>query len=391
MAATPTVLDKEGDPVEPRLDPGHIGQGRGQPFGQQSRARSGHRAVDDGQERAAPFARQRLGEFQVTPGRGIDLHHRAVGAGRRQAARAREARHTIDLGQRQIVEQRTRGGDFRPARIAKGFQRADAVGAVQALARVFGIEPAGGQRRQDVLELAAQPRHVVARQKGLRHQQFAGRDPLQRGGQQTRAALGGQRLHPDLTGGHVQPGQSEFVAHIRAGREVVVAARVKQRVLAQRARRDDPHDLAPDDGFRAALFRLGRVLHLFAHRDAVPGPDQARQVLLGRVHGHAGHRHRFALMLAARRQSDVEGLCRGDRVIEEQLVEIAHAEKQQAVGIGRLGLLPLGEHGRGAVGDHCGRVRTGPGNIHGEPSSYTPAHAVPKPCAHVTGTHEFEA
>ncbi len=390
MAAPPTVLDKKGDPVEPRLDPGHIGQGRGQPFGQKSRARSGHRAVDDGQKRAAPFARQRLGEFQVAPGRGIDLHHRAVGARRRQAARAREARHTIDLGQRQIVEQRTRGGDFRAARIAKGFQRADAVSVVQALARVFGVEPASGQRRQDVLELTAQPRHVVARQKGLRQQQFAGRDPRQRGGQQASAAIGRQRLHPNLAGGHVQPGKPKFFAHSRAGCEVVVAARVEERVLAQRTRRDDAHDLSPDDGFRPALFRLGRIFHLFADCDAVPGPDKARQVLFGRVHGHAGHRHRLALVLAARRQRDVEGLCRRDRVVEEQLVEIAHAEKQQAVGIGRLRLLPLGEHGRGAVGDHCGRVRTGPGNIHGEPSSYTPAYAVPKPRVHVTGTREFE-
>ena len=55
--------------------------------------------------------------------------------------------------------------------------------------------------------------------------------------------------------------------HLDEGREVIVAARIQQRFLGQRARRDQPHHVAFDDRLVAALFRFSAGLfHLFADR-----------------------------------------------------------------------------------------------------------------------------
>jgi malate dehydrogenase (oxaloacetate-decarboxylating)(NADP+) len=60
---------------------------------------------------------------------------------------------------------------------------------------------------------------------------------------------------------------------------------------------------------------------------------------------HAAHRDVLALMLAALGQRDAERAAGDFRVLEEQLVEIAHAVEQQRIGIGRLDLDEL-LHGR---------------------------------------------
>jgi len=69
-------------------------------------------------------------------------------------------------------------------------------------------------------------------------------------------------------------------------------------------------------------------------RDSVTTLDQAREVGFGRMGRHAAHRDRFAGILSAFRESDVEA-GRGDPgIVEEQLEKIAHAVKEQ--GIARL-------------------------------------------------------
>ena len=109
--------------------------------------------------------------------------------------------------------------------------------------------------------------------------------------------------------------------------------RVEQPVLGQRAGRDDAHDGAAHRRLAAALLGLGRVLHLLADGDLEALADQAREIGLGGMHRHAAHRDVGALVLAALGQRDVERRRRLDRVVEEQLVEIAHAIEQQAVGM----------------------------------------------------------
>ncbi len=95
-------------------------------------------------------------------------------------------------------------------------------------------------------------------------------------------------------------------ARARDRQQIVVAPRVEQRVLGQRAGRDQPHDVAPHHALAAALLRLGRVLDLLADRDAMAERDQAVQIFVGAMDRHAAHRDVAAEMLAALGQHDAE-------------------------------------------------------------------------------------
>ena len=72
------------------------------------------------------------------------------------------------------------------------------------------------------------------------------------------------------------------------------------------------------------------------------------QVELGTVHRHAAHRDVLAGVAAAFGQRDVQGGGRGHGVGEEQLVEVAHAEEQQRLGMLPLERLELRDHRAGA-------------------------------------------
>ena len=128
--------------------------------------------------------------------------------------------------------------------------------------------------------------------------------------------------------------------------EIVVAPRIEQRVLGERAGGDQPRDAALHDALCAALLRLGRILGLLAHRDAEARRDQLVQILVRAHHRHAAHRDVGAVD-ACRAWS---ARCRargGDLgVLEEQLVEIAHPVEQQAIRIRRLDLQILLHHRR---------------------------------------------
>ena len=96
--------------------------------------------------------------------------------------------------------------------------------------------------------------------------------------------------------------------------------------------------------------RCFRVLHLLCHRDAEAAADQASEIGFGGVVRHAAHRYRRARVLSAMGQRDVQGGGGSFRVSEEQLVEVAHAEEHQRVGMFRLGGEPLRHRRGGAVG-----------------------------------------
>ncbi len=64
--------------------------------------------------------------------------------------------------------------------------------------------------------------------------------------------------------------------------------------------------------------------------------------------GHPAHGDVLAQMLAALGEHDAERFGRGDGVLEEQLVEVAHPVEEQAVGIGGLDLKELRHRGRDA-------------------------------------------
>ena len=163
----------------------------------------------------------------------------------------------------------------------------------------------------------------------------------------------------ELAGRDVDPGQRQALLAARQRGEEVVAARLEQAVLGQRAGGDEADDLAPHQRLGAAPPRRRRVLGLLADRDLEALPDQALEVALGAVDRHAAHRDVVALVAAALGQRDVERRRRELRVLEEQLVEVAHAEEQEAARMLGLERLILGDHRRGGgrwlAGGHATR------------------------------------
>ena len=71
---------------------------------------------------------------------------------------------------------------------------------------------------------------------------------------------------------------------------------------------------------------------------------------------HARHHHRLASRLAAPRQGDVEQPGSLLRIGIKQLVEVAHAVKQQRVGVAGFEAKVLGHHGR-VPGKRCRKGR----------------------------------
>ena len=137
---------------------------------------------------------------------------------------------------------------------------------------------------------------------------------------------------PVLTSTNASPAPPRST--IAGGQEVVRSGR-QQPVLDQRPRRDDPHDLAPDQP-------PGRHLaDLVADRHPVAVLDQPRDVPLGGVVRHAGHRDALAPPDVAAGQHDLERLGDEPRVLVERLVEVAQTEEEDRVRMARLHLQVL--------------------------------------------------
>ena len=124
-------------------------------------------------------------------------------------------------------------------------------------------------------------------------------------------------------------------------------AGIEQQLLGERAGGDEPHHVTADHRFRPALLGLGRVLGLLADGDAEALGDQTLEIVVGGMDRHAAHGNVLAKMLAALGERDAERARGEGRIVEEQLVEVAHAIEQEAVGVGRLDLQVLRHHGRG--------------------------------------------
>ncbi|MHC2948546.1 hypothetical protein ACVIJX_005694 [Bradyrhizobium diazoefficiens] len=183
-------------------------------------------------------------------------------------------------------------------------------------------------------------------------------DPRQRCGELAARAF----RHHEFGGRDVDPCEPEAVAAGgRAGardrQQVIVGARIEQRVLGQRAGRDQPHHAAAHHALVAARFRGGGILGLLADRDPVAGRDQAVQIILGALDRNAAHRDVRALVLAALGQHDAERLGGDLGVLEEQFVEVAHPVEQQQALMRRLDLQVLFHHRRDARGGF--RLRRG--------------------------------
>jgi hypothetical protein len=97
---------------------------------------------------------------------------------------------------------------------------------------------------------------------------------------------------------------------------------------------------------RASLLGFGGVFHLLADGDAMAEANELVEIIIGRVDGHAAHGNIFAQMLAALGEHNAEGGAGDFGILEEELVEIAHAVEQEITGVDRLDLEKLRHHRR---------------------------------------------
>jgi hypothetical protein len=238
------------------------------------------------------------------------------------------------------------GGDLRPRKLAEAVEGLDAVEAFEPRFRRRRL----GERLGHGLDHPAD--HLQRRRSGLVGEQAVGDENLRR---RQRGEDGGKIAGRadeafDLAGGELDRGHCGGPGAGGDGGQAIGAARVEEAVLGQRPRGDDAHHLAPDDGFGAALPGLGGVFHLLADGDLGARADQFGKIGLGRVHGHAAHGDRRSAMAAAMGERDAEDGGGAGRVLEEELVEVAHAEEDEGVRLDRFRLEILRHHRRGAGG-----------------------------------------
>ena len=155
-----------------------------------------------------------------------------------------------------------------------------------------------------------------------------------------------------LARGNVGPGEGPLAAvRIEQERaEVVVALAVQIGVIQHRGRGDHP-----GDGPLHKPLGLSRILHLIADGHMVALVHELGQIGLRRMPGHAAHGHGVLAVLAAAGQGDLQFARRGDGVIEEEFVKVAHAVEEQGIGMLGLDAQVLLEHGRELAAGNGGR------------------------------------
>jgi len=88
-----------------------------------------------------------------------------------------------------------------------------------------------------------------------------------------------------------------------------------------------------------------RVLHLLGDRDPEAGVEELAEVSVEGVVGDPTHRCFNVVVVAAAGQGDTEHRRCGLGILEEQLVEVAHAVQEQCIASLALELQVLTEHG----------------------------------------------
>ena len=120
-----------------------FGERCGEPLRQQPRAGRRHGAVDRGQQRAAPLARERAHEFEVRPRRLVDRQGRAL----RLAERRRQRRPLAELGALDVGDAGRRGVQFEPRQRAERLAGGDGEIIAQPPLGGGAVEHVAGQRR----------------------------------------------------------------------------------------------------------------------------------------------------------------------------------------------------------------------------------------------------
>ncbi len=335
-------VDKMGDGVEPRADARGIGRGRGETLGQETGSRRRDAEIDDGQKRTLARARQGARQFEIGASRLVDVERRA----RAKARRARE-RRTAAFLRALHVEDGDRGrSDLRVAPAPEAVERRHAKEVHDAARAIARFSPEGGDRRAERFQKRVD---AVVLAQGLRRDDLPWLQSREKGGEVSLGAFH-EREGP---GRYIDARDAETPgrvggANARERREGVRPRRIEQRVLGDRARGDEAHDIASHHRLRPAFSRFCGILDLLTDGDAMAERNELLEIVIGALDRDAAHRNVVAQMFAALGEHDAECAGRDFRVVEEQFVKIAHAVKEQAVRIRRFDLDILRDHRRGA-------------------------------------------
>jgi|GEM_PF-3837872 len=349
------VLRERCHGIEPLFDRRELRERRAEPITQEPPSHAGPASLHRGDQASGRLARSRGAfEFKASKARGIDGQH---GTGLDDRWRPKMLQRLGSLRLVEVAQQRTRCACGRAFRVeAEACERRSAVVRAQCLGRLRAAEVPAGSFRPGSTDGAHHCSLALARGLvvGFLKEQF-GHAESQRFVHQARRRHGPQR---ELAGREFDRGdRRRRTLHAERG-HTIAGAVVEQALVHARARRDH----APHITLDQALGFL-RILHLLAHRDAEACVDQPTKVGLCAVEWNAGHRD-SACALGER---DAKRPVRGHRIVVEELVEVAHAKEEQAVGIARLEVRVLPHGGRVAVGrgrlvSHLLHAREGSGS-----------------------------
>ena len=239
-------------------------------------------------------------------------------------------------GVAQIGKQHPRRGDLRgELSQAEALQAGHAELALQGLAIGFQVEAPVRQAVDDQLPALGQQRfqRLVLLQQGFLHQDLPGgqaqefpAQPLHPGGG---LEMGGR----EVPGGQVDAGQGHRLPDPANAHQVVVGGLLQQVFVGDRPGSDHLDDFPAGDPGPGKL-------QLLADGDLAPGLEQAPDVALHGVIGHAAHRHPAPLG-----QGQIQEPGSLHRVLLEHLVEVPQPEEQDAVRMPVLDASVLAHHG----------------------------------------------
>ena len=224
-----------------------IGQRMMQAMTQPAGAHAGRAGVEQRQQRRRRLAAQRFGNFQIAPRGGVEAKVSPFVLD----GQAGDVRQRLHLRRARVGVERAGGADGERREI--GAEAGQVAGA-----EVLGQLPGGGPAvelpvRQALDAGGARGLHVVRQRFGDQH---LGRPQALDLRRQRRQRCFEQA---EVAAGQVEPGQADAVAFAGDGSDQVVAPCLEQRLVGERAGRDDAHHLALDRALAG-----GRIADLLA-------------------------------------------------------------------------------------------------------------------------------
>src|SRR5271157_4757524 len=350
------------DGIEALIDFGKIDRRSQHPRPQQALAHRCHRAIETAEQRCtlARAGEQWLDQFQVAHGNGVQ--YEAV-----LPLVEADAVHVIEratLRGANVVKYRARRScRRRTVRQAKALQR-------QYAKVVFDLRNGVVRREDPVVQRSLCPGSILKRshtrrRSGRRRRCNRARliEQRQRRSEQHFAWTQHQQLLTDTSlgifalelsrakfaGRKIERRKSYGIPGTRDAAQEIVLLGAEMRVGGG-PRREHPRDLALHQ-----FLGDSRVLHLLADGHLESFANEFGDIVLGRVIWDAAHGHGYAFFLVARGQRDLELAGGDDRVLEEELVEIAQAKEDERIGMFFFyrGILPHQWRGRLAHRRNC--------------------------------------